>query len=237
MNTRNPMLSRDTAFEGSRDNTMTINGVVHKTGILILICMAATAYNWSTEICQGPAALLAALAAFILALVATFKPATAPFLAPGYAVLEGLVLGWISLLFNTRYPGLPANAMLITFAVLGTMLFLYTTRLIRVTNSLRTGIVIATAAIAITYLVDMVLGFFGHSVPFINSTGPIGIIVSLVICGIAAFNFLLDFDTIEKYTNRGAPKYMEWYCGLALLITLVWVYLEILRLLAKMRRR
>jgi uncharacterized YccA/Bax inhibitor family protein len=136
-----------------------------------------------------------------------------------------------------RYPGIVVNAMLLTFGVLGLMLMLYTTRTIRVTPGLVKGVVAATAAVMLVYLVDMVMNMFGARVPFIHETGWVGIGLSLLIVGIAAFNLLIDFAVIEDGVGRGSPRYMEWYCGMALLVTLVWLYLEILRLLAKLRGR
>jgi uncharacterized YccA/Bax inhibitor family protein len=136
-----------------------------------------------------------------------------------------------------RYPGIVVNAMLLTFAVFGLMLMLYTTRIIRVTQRLATGIVAATGAVFLVYLVDMIMRFFGSGVPFIHECGMVGIGISLVIVGIAAFNLLLDFAVIESNVSSGAPRFMEWYCGMALLVTLVWLYLELLRLLAKLRGR
>jgi uncharacterized YccA/Bax inhibitor family protein len=173
----------------------------------------------------------------IACLVGTFKPATSPVAAPAYAVLEGLVLGALSQIFQLRYPGIVVNAMLLTFGVLGIMLALYTSRTIRVTDKLVKGVMMATAAVFLVYMVDMLLNLFGARVPLIHESGWLGIGISLVIVGIAAFNLLIDFAVIEDGVNRGSPKYMEWYCGMALLVTLVWLYLELLRLLAKLRGR
>jgi uncharacterized YccA/Bax inhibitor family protein len=216
---------------------MSLEGTVHKTGILLLICGAAAAYSWSTPALQGPIIIAPLLGALVFCMVGIFKPATTPFVAPCYAALEGLVLGAISVVFNHRYQGIVANAVLLTFAVLGLFLFLYATRIVRVTNGMRVAVLAATGAIFVVYMIDMLLGLFGHSVPFLYSNGWLGIGVSLLVCGIAAFNFFLDFDAIEGYIRSGSPKYMEWYSGMALLITLVWLYLEILRLLSKLQSR
>jgi len=167
--------------------------------------------------------------------VGIFKPTTSPIAAPIYAVLEGLCLGAISQVFELRYPGIAVNAIMLTFGVLGVMLLLYTTRTIRVTSGLIKGVFAATAAVMLVYVVDMGLGFFGIRMPFLNDSGPLGIGVSLVIVGIAAFNLLIDFAVVEDGVSRGSPRYMEWYCGMALLVTLVWLYLELLRLLSKLR--
>jgi len=179
--------------------------------------------------------LLGIIGGLIACLVGTFKPTTAPVAGPLYALLEGLALGAISQVIELRYPGIVANALLLTFGVLGLMLVLYTTRTIRVTDRLVKGVVVATGAVFLVYMADMILNFFGFAVPYIHQSGPIGIGISLVIVGIAAFNLLIDFAVIEEGVGNGSPRYMEWYCAMALMVTLVWLYLEILRLLSKLR--
>ena len=239
METSNPMLKREAAL--SRDwagaESMTLQGVINKTGILLLLCFVAAAYAWTHPAIRGPLLIVGLIGGLIACLVGTFKPTTSPIAAPIYAVLEGLVLGAISQIFEARYPGIAVNAMLLTFGVLGIMLGLYTTRTIRVTSGLVKGVMAATGAVALVYVADIVLGFFHISVPFLNASGPIGIGISLVIVGIAAFNLLIDFAVIEDGVRNRSPRYMEWYCGMALLVTLVWLYLELLRLLSKLRGR
>lgn len=237
MVTSNPLLKRETSFTSTAEETMNLNGVVNKTGILLLICIAAGWFGWTNPHLNVLLLLGALFGGFIFSLVAIFQPVTSPYLAPLYAACEGLVLGYLSAFMNVRYPGIAANAVLLTFAVLALFLTLYVTRIVRVTRGMWIAVLAATGAVALVYLVDIVLGFFGHGVPFINSSGPLGIGISVVICGIAAFNFFLDFDSIERYIRAGSPKYMEWYAGMALLITLVWLYLEILRLLSKLQGR
>jgi uncharacterized YccA/Bax inhibitor family protein len=169
-------------------------------------------------------------------MVGIFKPTTSPIAAPIYAVLEGLCLGAISQVFELRsYPGIVVNAMMLTFGVLGIMLLLYTTRTIRVTSGLVKGVAAATGAVVLVYVVDIGLSLFGIRMPLLHESGPLGIGISLVIVGIAAFNLLIDFSVVENGVSSGSPRYMEWYCGMALLITLVWLYLELLRLLSKLR--
>jgi uncharacterized YccA/Bax inhibitor family protein len=239
MDTSNPLLKRDAAFApafGSTD-TMTLQGVINKTGILLLLCIGAAAFAWTHPDLHGPFLVLGAIGGLIACMVGIFKPTTSPIAAPAYAVLEGLCLGCISKVFELRFQGIVVNAMLLTFGVLGLMLMLYTTRTIRVTDRLVKGILIATAAVFVVYMVDLVLDMFGARVAYIHDTGWIGIGISLVITGIAAFNLLVDFAVIEENISRGASRYMEWYCGMALLVTLVWLYLELLRLLAKLRGR
>ncbi len=216
---------------------MNLEGTVNKTGILLLICGGAAAFAWYTPALQGPLIIAPLLGALVFCMIGIFKPATTPFVAPCYAALEGLVLGAISVMLNNRYQGIVANAVLLTFSVLALFLFLYATRIVRVTQGMKVAIIAATGAIFVVYLVDMVLHLFGISVPFLYSNGWMGIGINLLICGVAAFNFFLDFDAIEGYIRSGSPKYMEWYSGMALLITLVWLYLEILRLLSKLQSR
>jgi len=235
--TTNPLLKREESFSRTGDATMDLNGTVNKTGILLLICGATAAYAWTTPALQGPILFVPLLGALVLCLVGIFKPATTPVVAPCYAALEGLVLGAISEMFNRQYQGIVANAVLLTFSVLALFLVLYVTRIVRVTNGMKVAVFAATGAIFVVYMIDMILHFFGISVPFLYSNGWLGIGISLLVCGIAAFNFFLDFDAIEGYIRAGSPKYMEWYSGMALLITLVWLYLEILRLLSKLQSR
>lgn len=216
---------------------MTLQGVINKTGILLLLCLGTGAYAWTHPDLRGPLLLGGMIGGFIACMVGVFKPSTSPVAAPLYAALEGLCLGAISQVIELRFPGIVLNAMLLTFGVLGLMLMLYTTRAIRVTDRLVKGVLAATLAVALVYLVDFLLSMFGTRVPFINESGWLGIGISLVIVGIAAFNLLIDFAVIEDGVGRGSPRYMEWYCGMALLITLVWLYLELLRLLSKLRSR
>jgi uncharacterized YccA/Bax inhibitor family protein len=237
MVTSNPLLKREASFSQTADASMDLNGTVNKTGILLLICGGAAAYGWYTPAFQGPLMFVPLIGALVFSLVGMFKPATSPFVAPCYAALEGLVLGAISELLNARYKGIVVTAVLLTFAVLALFLFLYVARIVRVTQGMRVAVFAATGAICLVYMLNWILSFFGHSVPFLNSNGLLGIGISVVICGIAAFNFFLDFDAIEGYIRSGSPKYMEWYSGMALLITLVWLYLEILRLLSKLQSR
>lgn len=239
METSNPLLKRESAFTApwAQAQAMTLQGVINKTGILLLLCVGAAAFGWTHPALRLPLLLVGIFGGLVACLVGTFKPAASPVAAPAYAILEGLAIGCISQVIELAYPGIVLNAMLLTFAVLGLMLFLYTTRTIRVTSGLVKGVLAATLAVVLVYTVDIVLNMFGAQVPLLHSSGPIGIGISVVIVGIAAFNLLLDFAVIEDGVSRGSPKYMEWYCGMALLVTLVWLYLELLRLLSKLRSR
>ena len=239
METSNPLLKREGAFSSAwgRTEAMSLQGVINKSGILLLICLASAGFAWTHPAWQGPLLVVGLIGGLVAFFVGLFKPTTSPVAAPLYAVFEGFLLGAISQVMQYRYPGIVVNAMLLTFGVLGLMLLLYTTRIIRVTQRLVTGIMVATGAVFLVYLADMIMHLFGSGVPFIHEGGMVGIGLSLLIVGIAAFNLLVDFAVIESNVSSGAPRYMEWYCGMALLVTLVWLYLEILRLLAKLRGR
>jgi uncharacterized YccA/Bax inhibitor family protein len=237
METSNPLLSRANAFTQEGTDDMTFDGALAKAALLLLICVMAGAFAWAYPAIQMPVVIVGSLGGFALAITAMFKPIWSPVLAPLYAIFEGLALGAISYLFERAYHGIVLNAVLLTFGVLALMLVLFTSRAIRVTPGLRTGVIAATGAICLVYFLDIILRLFGIHVPFINETGPLGIVISLVIVAVAAFNLLLDFDGIEQGIRAKAPKFMEWYCGMALLITLVWLYLELLRLLSKLQDR
>ena len=179
--------------------------------------------------------LTGAVGGLIVALVTTFKPAWAALTAPLYAVLEGLLLGGISAMFNAQYQGLPFQAVCLTFGTLFSLLLAYQTGWIRATENFKLGVIAATGGIFLVYMATAVLGLFGIAMPFMHSNGLVGIGISLFVVVVAALNLVLDFDIIENGVKRGAPKYMEWYGAFGLLVTLVWLYLEILRLLAKLR--
>ncbi len=221
---------------------MTIEGTVNKSFLLLVVLMACALWPWSQAVsgnlqAVGGEMMLGLIGGFILALIVSFKPTTAPYLAVPYAALEGLVLGGISAQFKLRYPGIAIEAVAATFAVAFVMLVLYRTRVIRVTDRFRHMVVGATLGIVLLYAASWILGFFHVAVPFINGGGPLGIGFSVVVVGIAAFNLALDFDMIEQGAAGGAPKFMEWYGAFALMVTLVWMYLEMLRLLAKIQRQ
>jgi uncharacterized YccA/Bax inhibitor family protein len=166
-----------------------------------------------------------------------FKPVWSPVTAPLYAAAEGLFLGAISALYEQRFHGIVLQAVLLTSGTLLALLAVYSMRLVRVTQNFRLGLLAATGGVALVYLLTIVLGLFGIHIPYIHDSGAIGIGFSIVVVVIAALNLVLDFDFIENGCARGAPKYMEWYAGFGLLVTLVWLYLEMLRLLSKLSRR
>jgi uncharacterized YccA/Bax inhibitor family protein len=222
---------RDVTTEG----TMTIQGTINKSGILILLTMGGAYLGWNMQ--SGVLLIGSLIINLILALVMIFKPHTASYLSQPYAIMEGLLLGSISAVYSFRYPGIVTNTLIGTLSCFVVMLALYRFRIIRVTEQFRTVIVAATGAIVLTYIVSMVMGFFGSSIPMIHEATPMGIAFSVLVVGVAAFNLMLDFDMIEQANARQAPKYMEWYCGFALLLTLVWLYLEMLRLMSKLSKK
>jgi uncharacterized YccA/Bax inhibitor family protein len=232
--TGNPALSEKTFRDVARtgDGAMTLQGTVNKTGLGILIVAAGAVVTWNME---QPILLLVlgAIGGAILGFVTVFKKQWAPITTPIYALLEGLVLGAISRMYDQQVQGIVPIAVGLTMGTLGALLLAYTSRLIKVTENFRLGLFAATGGIALLYLVSMVLGFFGIRIPLIHEAGPVGILFSVVVVVIAALNLVLDFDFIERGAAMGAPKYMEWYAAFGLLVTLIWLYLEILRLLAK----
>ena len=244
MRTANPALNANTfkdASSISQGEAMTLQGTVNKTGILLLILVAASFWTWMQIQVNSasvlPLILVGSIAGFIVGLVTVFKKSWAPVTAPIYAALEGLALGGISAAFESQYPGIVIQAVGLTFGTLAALLLAYTSRLISVTENFKLGVVAATGGICILYLVDLVMVFFGHSIPMIHESGPWGIVFSIIVVIVAALNLVLDFDFIEKGSQTNQPKYMEWYAGFGLIVTLVWLYMEILRLLAKTRRR
>jgi uncharacterized YccA/Bax inhibitor family protein len=243
MATANPAMNvevyRRAGLADTPARAMTVPGTVIKTVVLVMILLATAAYTWSQAAGATPVAygllVAGALGGFLTALVTVFVPRVSPFTAPVYAALQGLFLGAVSAVFEARYPGVVIQAVGLSVGVLAVMLLVYGTGIIRATERFKIGVVAATGAVCLVYLADVLLSLFGARVPFIHETGVVGIGFSLVVVVIAALNLILDFDFIEQGVKREAPKYMEWYGGFSLLVTLVWMYLEILRLLAKVR--
>ncbi len=249
MQSGNPTLNKNTFLDSasgtvvSRDNAMTINGTVNKTAFLLILVLCGAMFSWSKF--TGPDSVGAlyplmiggALGGFVLAMITVFKKQWSAYTAPVYAVLEGLFIGGISAIFELRFPGIVLQAVGLTFGTMGALLLAYRSGLIRATEKFKLGVVAATGGIALFYLASIVMGFFGHSFSIINSSTTLGIGFSVVVVIVAALNLILDFDLIEQGVAQGAPKYMEWYGGFALVVTLVWLYLEILRLLSKLNSR
>jgi len=223
--------------------SMTIEGTINKTAFLLLLVAATAAWVWTRYFqTLDPATVMPYMWAgliigLVAALVTIFLPAWARISAPVYAAAQGLALGAISAFYEQQLHGIVFQAVGLTFGVLAVMLLAYRTGVIKVTDRFRMIVVAATGAIALLYLVSMVLSFFNISIPFIHQGGTFGIIFSLVVVGIAAMNLALDFDYIQRGVEHGAPKVLEWYAAFGVMVTLIWLYLEILRLLAKIRRR
>lgn len=239
------VFGRDVTREQSPADVMTITGTANKTMFLLLLAMGTACFTWSKTFAGSesdpgaamPWAIAGAVVGLLAAIVICFRHTWAPALAPVYALAEGLFLGGVSASFESQYPGIVIQAVGGTFGTLFGLLLAYQSGLIKATENFKLGLVAATGGICLVYLISMIGGFFGFPIPFIHSAGPIGIGFSLVVVVIAALNLVLDFDFIEQAAERGAPKYLEWYGAFALMVTLVWLYMEILRLLSKLRSR
>ncbi len=234
----NPVLSKKTFTNTiSSSDQMTIEGTVNKTAISLLL-LVGTGY-FTFDVISPVLLIGAGIGGFILALVTIFKKEWAPITVPLYAILEGALLGGISYMYNASYNGIVTNAILLTVGILVSLLIAYRSGYIKATENFKLGIFAATGGIAIVYLVNFIMGFFGSGlgVMSINNASPLSIGFSIVVVIIASLNLVLDFDFIEEGAEKGAPKYMEWYGAFGLLVTLIWLYLEILRLLAKLNSR
>ena len=243
MRTANPALN-DKAFQNFpaslSSEPMTVQGTVNKTFLALFILLGTAAWTWGQAFSGGNVQALigvSAIAGFIVGLVTIFKKSWAPVTTPIYSAVQGLVIGSISAYFEMRFPGIVIQAVTLTFGTLFALLLAYQSRLIRVDQNFRLGLVAATGGIMVVYVVDLIMSLFGHRIPFIHESGLFGILFSLFVVVIAALNLVLDFDFIEQGAAAGAPKYMEWYGAFGLMVTLIWLYMEILRLLAKTRRR
>ncbi|HKL26986.1 MAG TPA: Bax inhibitor-1/YccA family protein [Desulfuromonadales bacterium] len=242
MRTSNPMMKENVFTRSLADaEPMTLQGAVNKTIIMLALVVIGAGYTWNLFYNQGPAAVQpwmmgGLIGGLVVALVTIFKPTWSPFTAPVYAVLEGLALGGISAFFEARFPDIVVQAVALTFGVLFCLLVAYKSGMIKVTENFRLGVVAATGGIFLVYMIGFVGSFFGFQMPYIHESGVIGIGFSLFVVVIASLNLVLDFDFIER-GHGVAPKYMEWYAAFGLIVTLVWLYLEILRLLAKIRER
>ncbi len=228
----------------ARTDTMRLGGVLSATTLLFIILLAFGYWGWNlvdTPPIEGQNdfpgwILLPILAGFGIGLVAMMKPPLARFLGPVYAAVQGVFLGAISHWYENQWDGIVVQAVALTAIVFCSMLFVYSVRILRVTEKMRRVVVGATIAIGVFYLISFLLSFLGVTAPLIWDAGPFGIAFSLFVCGLAAFNLVLDFDLAERGVAAGLPKYMEWFCALGLMISIVWLYLEILRLLSKLRR-
>ena len=248
MRSGNPALKSSTFLDlrtgtvvSPRDGAMTLNGTVNRTAFLLILALVGAMYTWNLFFASNgtanlmPWVLGGAIGGFVVAMVTIFKKTWAPVTAPLYAALEGVFIGAISATFEQRFPGIVMQAVGLTFGTLAALLMAYRSGLIKATENFKMGVVAATGGIMILYLVNIVMGFFGKSMPFIHDSGWMGIAFSGFVVVIAALNLVLDFDFIEHGVEQGAPKYMEWFAAFGLMVTLVWLYLEILRLLSKTR--
>lgn len=239
MRSGNPTLSEKTfqnlEQSASGEGAMTISGTINKTGILFLILLIGASISW-----YQPSQLFiwgGAIGGFILAMVTVFKKEWSSVTAPLYAALEGLMLGGISVMYEGAYSGIVYNAVMLTLGTFAVMLLAYRSGWIEVTQRFRMGVVAATGGIALVYVASFILSFFGINLSLIHGNGLMGIGFSLIIVGVAALNLVLDFDMIERGAEANAPKYFEWYTSFGLIVTLVWLYLEMLRLLSKLQNR
>ena len=251
MRSGNPALKESTFLDLAsgtvvrRDgDAMTLTGTVNKTGLLLLLSVITATFAWNQieftpagAVGAGPYVWGGALGGLVLALVTVFKKEWSPVTAPLYALVEGFFLGAISAMYNHLYEGIVLQAVMLTFGTMFALLFAYRSGLVKATENFKLGVAAATGGIALLYLVTIVLGFFDIRVPYIHESGLIGIGFSLFVVVIAALNLVLDFDFIETGVEQNAPKYMEWYGAFGLMVTLVWLYVEFLRLLAKLQSR
>lgn len=241
MRTANPTLT-DAVFRNVHGSGhMSIDGTVNKSLLMTLVVLATSWFMWSLFF-QGNSLLIplfwvGLIGGFITAVVTVFKKEWSPVTAPVYAGLEGFVLGGISSFLEAAYPGIVIQAVALTLGVLLALLLIYKSGLIKVTDNFKLGIFAATGAVALIYLVSFIGSFFGWQIPLIHESGPIGIAFSVIVVSIAALNLVLDFDFIERGARNGAPAFMEWYAAFGLMVTLIWLYIEILRLMTKLRSR
>lgn len=247
----NPVLNERVFSKGytGTSEAMTVNGTINKTALMLLLVIAGAVYTWKKffdAVAVDPANAMAAVAPWLIVgvigglaatLVTVFRPRSSGISAPVYAVFEGLLLGGISALFESMYQGIVMRAVALTLAVFVAMLFLYRSGIIKVNRKFMLGVFAATAGIGLVYLVSFIAGLFGAPLSFLYGNSNFSIGFSLVVVGVAALNLVLDFSFIESSAQSGAPKYMEWYGAFGLMVTLVWLYLEILRLLSKVASR
>jgi len=242
----NPALGENT-FKGlesiDHDNFMTLQGTVNKTALLLFVLFLPAAYVWnlfnSTQdfATVAPLFYIGLIGGLITAIILVFKKNLAPYLAVIYAGFEGLAMGGLSALMNAAYPGIVIQALLLTFGICFGLLLIYTLRIIKPTENFKLMVGAATGGIAFFYLISFVLSFFSIRVPLIHDNSLWGILFSLFVVVVASLNLVVDFDFIEQGAARKAPKYMEWYGAFGLMVTLIWLYVEILRLLSKLRSR
>jgi uncharacterized YccA/Bax inhibitor family protein len=231
----NPAFSQFQKINASAiEGKMTLDGAVNKTAILLSLCFAGAFFGWNTPGLIMPAAIIG----FILAFITIFRsPAKAKVTAIPYAFVEGLMLGGITGFAESMYPGIAINAVGLTFAIVAAMLFFYKSGIIKPTENFKLMIWSGIVGVFSLYLINFIMMFFGNSIGFIHSNGNFGILFSLFVVGLASMTLVLDFDFIEEAADKGLPKYMEWYSAFSLMVTLIWLYMEVLRLLMKLQSR
>lgn len=249
MRSANPALGdrflaeREAGARAAAGEAMTLGGTVNRTAMLLVIIVMAASFTWRMTMdaesagAAGPWMIGGLIGSLVFAMITIFKKTVAAFTAPLYAICSGLMLGGISAMFEARFPGIAMQAVMLTFGVLFALLFVYRLGLIKATENFKLMVAAATGGIFLVYIANLVMGLFGASIPFIHSSGMLGIGFSLFVVCIAALNLVLDFDFIEQGSEQGLPKYMEWYGAFGLVVTLVWLYIEILHLLAKLQSR
>ena len=239
MRSGNPALTSQTFTSAVQDGSgaMTIGGTVNKTAMSLLLLMVTASYTWGNP--SIGLMMFGIFGGLILAIITIFKKTWAPYTVSAYALLEGLALGGISKIFDDQYPGIASQAIFLKFGILAALLLVYKTGLIKPTENFKLGVFAATGGIAVMYLISWIMSMFGSGLSILNpnNTSMLSIGISLFVVVIASLNLVLDFDFIEEGVEKGAPKYMEWYGAFGLLVTLIWLYLEILRLLAKLQSR
>lgn len=242
--TSNPALNSNTFSDQINNNSsllldtkMTIKGTVDKTAISLVLLIASAYYTFSPN--MESMILFGSIGGLILAIITIFKKDWAPYTVPLYAILEGLALGSISYFYNTQYEGIVLQAISLTVLILFSLLFAYRTKIIKPTENFKLGVFAATGGIVLLYFINFIMGFFGTGISLLSpqNSSMMSIGISLAIIVVASLNLVIDFDFIEEGVEKGAPKYMEWYGAFGLLVTLIWLYLEILRMLAKLRSR
>ena len=240
MKSGNPVLSDSTfAGLGASDKPMTLAGTMNKTAILLALVLIGAGWVWNLYFAARqpdvviPYLVIGTIGGLVAALITTFKPTATPYTAPLYSLFEGFALGGISAMYEAQQPGIAVQAVGLSLGTMLCMLAAYRFQIINVTERFKIGVAAATGGIFLLYIVDLISGFFGHSVTMIHEGGTWGIVFSLFVVCIAALNLVMDFDFITRGVAQRSPKYMEWYCAYALMVTLIWLYLEILRVLAK----
>ena len=250
MNSNNPFF-KTKSFKENNDvthnaviidynQTMTVSGTINKSFLMLLLLIASAAITWTMTFNGQPPMVFifgGAIVGFILVLIATFKPQSSGYLAPGYAIFEGLFIGGISAIFETMYPGIVIQAVSCTFVTFMVCFGLYKYEIVKVTEKFKSVVIASTLAIASYYMISWLLSMFTSFQPVHYGNSMISIGISAFVIVIAALNLFLDFDQIEKGVQQKMPKYMEWYSAMGLMITLVWLYIEFLRLLSKLSRK